>query len=155
MCYLENSFFSFIYSEIYFKMKIKQYLEEIGNLKNLNLDKNPDLENILSDIVSNESNIQFTVLDFFENENLKPEIISKIEQNLNLVFTEEVNTNVCFLNSTELRPEYKQSFRLNDLLDYMYAFAHSSFYLKSQKIIIVSDTEVFWNVAKVGSDLKR
>ncbi|MCP2026175.1 hypothetical protein L1276_001315 [Flavobacterium sp. HSC-32F16] len=134
-------------------MKIQRYLEEIRNLKNLTLDKNPDLENIVDDIVSNESNIEFTVEDFFENEKLK--LVSKIEQNLNLAFTEEENTNLCFINSTELRSEYKQSFRLNDLLDYMYAFAHSSLYSKSQKIIIGSDTEVFWNVVKIGSDLKK
>lgn len=136
-------------------MEIQKYLEQIGSLEKLELLQNSELENIVSDVVSKDDLVQFKLEDLFQNQNLNAVLLSKIEQTVNLIFIKEENTNVCFANNNEVRPEYKQSFRIIDLLDYMYAFAHSSEYQKLQKIIISLEVKVFWKLVKICADLRN
>ncbi|MFD2938807.1 hypothetical protein [Flavobacterium notoginsengisoli] len=136
-------------------MEIEKYLKQIGSLEKLELLQNSELENIVSDVVSKDDLVQFKLEDLFQNQNLNAVLLSKIEQTVNLIFIKEENINVCFANNNEVRPEYKQSFRIIDLLDYMYAFAHSSEYQKLQKIIISLEVKVFWKLVKIGADLRN
>lgn len=131
-------------------MEIQKYIEEISSLEKSHFHLDIELENIVSKVISNENNVQFQIEDLFQNQNLNGILLSKIEQTLNLIFIkEELETNVCFANTDEVRPEYKQSFRLIDLLDYVYVFAHSAFYKQSHKIIIPTDAEVFWKLVEI------
>ena len=136
-------------------MEIEKYLKQIGSLEKLELLQNSELENIVSDVVSKDDLVQFKLEDLFQNQNLNAVLLSKIEQTVNLIFIKEENINVCFANNNEVRPEYKQSFRIIDLLDYMYAFAHSSEYQKLQKIIISLEVKVFWKLVKIGAYLRN
>lgn len=73
-----------------------------------------------------------------------------------LLFLEEKESgNVCFANSEEVRPEYRQSFKLIDFLDYVYAFMHSLVYKESQKVIVSSEAVLFWKLAEIGADLRK
>lgn len=83
------------------------------------------------------------------------EVIKLFSSHLGLLFLEEKESgNVCFANSQEVRPEYRQSFRLIDFLDYVYAFIHSSVYKDSQKVILTAATDLFWKLVKIGSGLR-
>lgn len=66
---------------------------------------------------------------------------------------------VFFINSTELCPEYMQSFTSIDLLDYCYAVLHSSLNeflgINSIRVPITSDSSVFWKLVKYGNELHR
>ncbi|MBZ4034523.1 hypothetical protein K6T82_07080 [Flavobacterium sp. 17A] len=133
-------------------MTIQQYIEQISNSKNLVLDQNTDLENNVAKI----EGLEFQFEDLFQNQNLNSALLSKIEKMLNLIFIkEELEFNVCFANNDEVRPEYKQSFRLLDLLDYIYAFKYSSKFATTQKIILSPEVEVFWKLVKIGSVLRN
>lgn len=136
-------------------MEIQKYIEEISSLEKSHFHLDIELENIVSKVISNENIIQFQIEDLFQNQNLNGILLSKIEQILNLIFIKEKNANVCFANSDEIRSEYKQSFKLRDLLDYVYAFVHSSVYQESSKVMITNEAEFFWKLVKTGSDLRN
>lgn len=136
-------------------MEIQKYVEQIRGLENSQLDQNTELENVISKMIFDGKSIYFQVNDLFQNQNLNQALLLKIEQTLNLIFIKEENVNVCFANSDEVRPEYKQSFRLLDLLDYMYAFVHSSVYQESLKVVITIEAEFFWKLVKTGSELRN
>lgn len=92
---------------------------------------------------------------------LNPDIINQITNCLGLLFINENKTegNVCFLNSNELRPEFRQNFTSIDLLDYCYAVLHSTINevseIDSARIPITSDSSVFWELVKYGSELRN
>lgn len=131
-------------------MEIQKYLEQIRSLEKEHFNQNVDLENMVSEIISNEKTIQFRVNDLFQNQNLNTELLFKIEQTLNLIFIQEENSNVCFANDSEVRPEFKQSFSLQDLLDYIYAFAHSFSFKESGEIVISGESDLFWKLIKTA-----
>ncbi|KAF2516427.1 hypothetical protein [Flavobacterium foetidum] len=109
----------------------------------------------MENIVVKIKGFQFRIENLIENQKLNPEIISKIEKALNLIYIKEENTNVCLANSDEVRPEFRQSFKTLDLLDYINAFARSALYKELHQIIMGRETAVFWKIAKMGSDLRK
>lgn len=132
-------------------MKIQDFLEKIDTLKNLDLDKNTDLENLVSKISLSENKIHFKIEDLFKNQELNPTLFFKIEQTLDLIFIkDQLESNVCFANNSEVRPEFKQSFTLVDLFYYMYAFAHSFSFKESGEIIISGENDLFWKLIKTA-----
>ncbi|MDP5200046.1 hypothetical protein [Flavobacterium sp. DG2-3] len=145
-------------------MTIKEYLNKIESLKSekntIVYSDNADLEFCMQKIKQNSEELFFTLDIFLKKRNsettiLNYEIIKLFENKLGLLFLEEESGNVCFANSDEVREEYRQSFKLMDLLDYIYAFEHSSIFTVSQKIIITSETELFWKLVKIGSGLRE
>ncbi|GEM_PF-1117276 len=140
--------FSFFVKWFIFKiMKIQGFLEKIYALKNLDLDKNTDLENLVTKISLSENKIQFKIEDLFKNQELNTPLFFKIEQTLDLIFIkDQLETNVCFANHSEVRPEFKQSFTLVDLFHYMYAFAHSFSFKESGEIVISEERDLFWKL---------
>ena len=64
-----------------------------------------------------------------------------------------------FHHSSELRPEFRQNFTSIDLLDYCYAVLHSAINevseINSARIPITSDSSVFWELVKYGSELRK
>lgn len=109
--------------------------------------------------------------------NLNPEIVKQIEDRLGLTFTneKEIEGEVCFANSDEVRPEFKQSFAPIDLLDYIYAVLHSPRYREKYKEFLKIDfprvpfpcrdainrvytkEEIadFWNLVALGGALRK
>lgn len=98
--------------------------------------------------------------------NLNMETVSQIAKSLGLTFTNEKETesNVCFANSDEVRPELKQSFAPIDLLDYIYAVLHSPTYREKYKeflkidfprVPVPPDNVKFWKLVKLGGELRQ
>ncbi len=98
--------------------------------------------------------------------NLNPEILSKIEESLQLNFVpeKEVGGNVCMANSEEVRDDFKISFAPIDLLDYIYAVLHSPEYREKYKEFLKidfprvpypQDSENFWQLVKLGGELRQ
>ncbi|WP_264551674.1 hypothetical protein [Flavobacterium sp. N2038] len=120
-----------------------------------------ELENLVLKISQNTTETGFTLNTFFDRSNdiitsINIEIVNLFAKSSGLVFLDEKESgNVCFANSQEIRSEYRQSFRLLDFLDYINAFMHSSVYRESQKIIIPSETDLFWQMVKMGTVLRE
>ena len=98
--------------------------------------------------------------------NLNPEILSKIEESLQLTFVPEKETdgNVCMANSEEVRDDFKTTFAPIDLLDYIYAVLHSPEYREKYKEFLKidfprvpypQDSEKFWQLVKLGGELRQ
>lgn len=162
--FTEKISFNFMTVKV-FKMTIQGYLDKIEVLQNeknkIVYSDNADLELYIQKIKNETTELSFTLTEIFQKSNSKTTIINKdvlkrFSNHLGLLFLEEQESgNVCFANSDEVRSEYKQSFKLIDVLNYIYAFAHSSAFKESQKIIITSETDLFWKLAKIGSGLRK
>ncbi|WP_026461432.1 type ISP restriction/modification enzyme [Adhaeribacter aquaticus] len=98
--------------------------------------------------------------------NLNPEIITEIARKLNLTFTPEKETEgeVCFANSPNVRPAFRQTFAPIDLLDYIYAVLHSPAYREKYKEFLKidfprvpypQDAETFWQLVQLGGQLRQ
>ncbi|MDQ8013232.1 MAG: hypothetical protein REI96_12335 [Flavobacterium nitrogenifigens] len=145
-------------------MTIQEYLNRIEALHNEKsktaYPNDSDLEFCIQQIkeINTEPSFSFDVLfqtPASEIIIVNNDVIKIFADHLGLLFLEEKESgNVCFANSEEVRPEYRQSFRLIDFLDYIYAFMHSSVYKESKIIMISSETALFWKLVKMGSDLK-
>lgn len=147
-------------------MTIQEYLDKIQALESeknkIVFSNNAYLELYIQKIKNKTTELSFTLTEILQNSNFKKAIINKdilkrFSNHLGLLFLEEQESgNVCFANSDEVRSEYKQSFKLIDVLDYIYAFGHSTTFKESQKIIIItSETDLFWKLAKIGSSLRE
>lgn len=140
-------------------MTIQEYLERIETLnKAENLDRDSDLERIVVKIALDCKESYFDFFSLFGKKteaifSVNLEIADKIAQSLGLIFLNQKETgNVCFANSDEVRPEFRQSFATIDLLDYIFAMMHCSRDL--QKIPIPLDTMHFWKLVQFGKDLR-
>lgn len=114
-----------------------------------------------------ENNAQQTINSNTERiPNLNPDIVKQIADGLGMTFTNEKETesNVCFANSDEVRPEFRQSFAPIDLLDYIYAVLHSPSYREKYKEFLKIDfprvpappeKDTFWKLVKLGSELRQ
>jgi hypothetical protein len=126
------------------------------------VDSSPvELENLVLKISQNTTETGFTLNTFFDASNniitsINIEIVNLFAKSSGLVYLDEKESgNVCFANSQEIRAEYRQSFKLLDFLDYINAFIHSFVYGESKKIIIPSETDLFWQMVKMGTALRE
>jgi hypothetical protein len=145
-------------------MNARQYLEKIFNLSNQ--EKQPEyfdnvvLENLVSKVLSKAGN-SFALTNLFKKSvndsiSINNEILILFSNSTGLLLWNEKEVgNVCFANNNEVRSEFKQSFSLIDLFDYIYAFTHSSNYRETFKIIIPTENDIFWEVVKMGSNLRK
>lgn len=155
-------------------MTIQQYLEIKGLNITESISKNSDhtdLDNLAVKISLDNNKFYFNLSDLeFTNDQqkadrgeaiLNPEIINQVANCLGLLFINKKETegNVCFVNSKELRPEFRQSFTSTDLLDYCFAVLHSTINeiseINSARIPIISDSSVFWELVNYGSELRK
>lgn len=145
-------------------MTIQEYLNKIEALQNeksaIVSTNDSDLEFCIRQIkeINTEPSFSFDVL--FQKSTSEIIIVNNdaikiFADHLGLLFLEEKESgNICFSNSEEVRSEYRQSFKLIDFLDYVYAFMHFTVYKESKIIMISSETTLFWKLVKMGSDLK-
>ena len=98
--------------------------------------------------------------------NLNIEIVNEIANKVGLVFVpeKEVAGNVCFINSNEVRDDYKTTFAPIDLMDYIYAILHSPTYRETYKEFLKidfprvpypKDAETFWQLVKLGEEIRQ
>ena len=104
--------------------------------------------------------------------NLNLEIVDQIAKGLGLTFVPEPfdsaqgkkEGEVCFAESEEVRPEYRQTFASIDLLDYIYAVLHSPTYRETYKKFLKidfprvpypTDSDTFWKLVALGSELRQ
>lgn len=144
-------------------MTIQEYSNKIYNLRVEKISQffdDTDLEETVSKIFQDTNGTYFTIATLFnqspESVILSSEIVQLFVDRLRLLFlSEKEGGNVCFANSPELRPEFRQNFTAIEVLDYVYAFTHSSFYKESQKIAIASEVDLFWKLVKIGTGLRK
>ena len=99
---------------------------------------------------------------------INEEIITRISEKLKLGFINEKEINrkgeVCFATSEEVRPEFKIVFTSIDALNYIYAVLYGSSnqnkfeeYLNTdmKEIPITADSTIFWQLVKLGSELRK
>lgn len=97
--------------------------------------------------------------------NLNLEIVDQIATGLGLTFVPEKGEEgeVCFAESDEVMPEYRQTFAPIDLLDYIYAVLHSPSYRETYKEFLKidfprvpypTDVEEFWRLVALGGELR-
>src|SRR5690242_2117413 len=101
------------------------------------------------------------------NNHLETEIIKNFENNLSITFTNEKQIpfegEVCFMNSAEVRPEFRVTFSHIDIIDYLYAVLFSSFYQNKNKNVKTelrempypTDVSAFWKLATAGNELRQ
>ncbi|MBU0487753.1 MAG: DNA methyltransferase, partial [Bacteroidetes bacterium] len=98
--------------------------------------------------------------------NLNPEIVKQIAEKLGLGFVpeKEPEGNVCFINSPEMRDDFKTTFAPIDLLDYIYAVLHSPTYREKYKEFLKTDfprvpypknADTFWQLVKLGGEIRQ
>jgi predicted helicase len=98
--------------------------------------------------------------------NLNTVIIKQIAAKLGLGFVpeKEAEGNVCFVNSPEVRDDFKTTFAPIDLLDYIYAVLHSPTYREKYKeflkidfprVPFPKDTDTFWKLVKLGGEIRQ
>jgi len=98
--------------------------------------------------------------------NLNMEIVKQIAGQLGLGFVaeKEPEGNVCFVNSPEIRDDFKTTFAPIDLLDYIYAVLHSPNYREKYKEFLKidfprvpypKDSETFWQLVRLGAQIRQ
>jgi predicted helicase len=98
--------------------------------------------------------------------NLNMEIVDQIVTGLGLTFSSEKveEGEVCFAESGEVMPEYRQTFAPIDLLDYIYAVLHSPTYRETYKEFLKidfprvpypTDAAQFWKLVALGGELRQ
>ena len=98
--------------------------------------------------------------------NLNTEIVKQIAEKLGLGFVpeKEVEGNVCFVNSPEIRDDFKTTFAPIELLDYIYAVLHSPTYREKYKEFLKidfprvpypKDADTFWQLVRLGGEIRQ
>lgn len=96
---------------------------------------------------------------------IDPGVIQKIATDLGLSFVpeKEKEGEVCFINSEEVRPEFKLSFAPVDLSDYISAALHHSYTTHPKPLpetgpVVIpypKDAIGFWELVKLGEKLRH
>ncbi len=93
------------------------------------------------------------------------EIIQNIATHLGMSFLpeKEKEGEVCFINSEEVRPEFKLSFAPVDLTDYILAVTHNAYNARHKALpetgsVVIpypKDAVDFWDLVKLGEKLRH
>jgi len=86
-----------------------------------------------------------------------------VARQLDLIYTTEPSSHeVCFADSSEVRPEFRSTFHSNHLIEYCYAMVFSSVFRKRFKdfpnegflIPAPPDASFFWRMIRIGNELR-
>ena len=90
------------------------------------------------------------------------ELAEKISEKLGLTFIneEESSGNVCLANSDELRPEFKETFTLSDMLYYELAILNPLNIEDKNKSLLAldlvpKDRNSFWDLVSLGKKINQ
>ncbi|GAB3178871.1 type ISP restriction/modification enzyme [Telluribacter humicola] len=109
---------------------------------------------------------QSTIRSIKTDPELLDNIVQRLVERLGIAYIsdKEPEGNVCFINSDEVRPEFRLSFSSTDLFDYLYAVLLSLPYRRQptgieqtdfSTIPIPGDSSTFWRLVQLGSQLRR
>ncbi|MDE3742517.1 type ISP restriction/modification enzyme [Maribacter polysaccharolyticus] len=95
-----------------------------------------------------------------------PKFIDQLAEKLQLTFVaiKDMDCNVCFVNSPEIRDDFRTNFAAVDILDYIHAVWHSPNYREKYKEFLKMDVPLvpypkeaatFWKLAKLGGEIRR
>jgi predicted helicase len=97
--------------------------------------------------------------------NISDEIASHFEKRMGIEFinTDQVEPNLCYIESEEVRDEYRTTFTQSDILYYIYAMQHSPYVTIDEKvfsgvnvsILYPKNSTTFWELARLGKELKQ
>jgi hypothetical protein len=156
-------------------MTILQYLDIIKLFcitENIKKSSDAQLDDLVEEILLNSNKCYLNLFDFFsalsanqktsgKDKKANQDSIKQITDHLDLLFVSDNNTieNVCFANSNEMRPEFRQTFTIIDIMDYCCAILHSATFdtFSGNEVIripITSDSKIFWQLVKVGFELR-
>ncbi len=96
--------------------------------------------------------------DLKQKPGLTEAVVQQITTGLGLTFTceNEAEGEVCFANTSGLRPEFKQTFTATDLLNYIYAVSHiPACYQKHQDLLKTKDAATFWAMVEAGAQARQ
>lgn len=92
------------------------------------------------------------------------EITGRFEKRLGIEFINinRVEPNLCYIESEEVRDEYKTTFTQSDILNYIYAMQHSSLPTIKENVVggmtmlipYPKDTNIFWKLVRLGKELE-
>lgn len=95
-------------------------------------------------------------------EQMDPEMKRQVELALDLqllLAPRDASGNVCFVDSPDLRPEFRTTFGPIDLWDYYYALFHSNNWWKSRSAtdheLPPPSADQFWTINRLGKKLRR
>ena len=93
------------------------------------------------------------------------ELISLVSQRTGLTFISEKDTrgNLCYIDSPEVRDEFKIAFAPMDMLDYIYASILSSNHRKGNESLTIDGSQIpcpnnstsFWKGVRLGREMRR
>jgi hypothetical protein len=97
---------------------------------------------------------------------LNMEVVKHISEKLNLFYSplKETGGEVCFLNSEEVRPEYKVSYSSPDIINYVRGYLKSVEYENKYKNLLYegflfvpfpNDESEFWRFVQIGKENRR
>jgi hypothetical protein len=96
---------------------------------------------------------------------IDPGVIQRISTDLGVSFVpeKEKESEVCFINSEEVRPEFKLSFAPVDLTDYILAVTHRAYNARHKPLpetgfVVIpypKDAVGFWDLVKLGEKLRH
>ena len=149
-------------------MTTSQYFRKLLDLSHSeNEYEDADLESNIAKIMADTIGSLFNLAVLFEKPVgdkeavINSKIIEQIVNILGLLFVNQKGRegNVCFANNPDLRPEFRQSFTVLDLLDYSNAVLHSNTHRKGNtdffNIPISADVVLFWQLVQIGSNLRN
>ncbi len=106
------------------------------------------------------------IISDYIDSNLDLEFIHQMSKKLGLAYVPEKKSEgqVCFINNTEVRNEYKISFSTIDIQNYIYGIFHSSAFrtrkkkipkIDFSKIPYPANCETFWQLVELGGQLSQ
>ncbi len=92
-----------------------------------------------------------------------PEIVSRMAACIHLRYKEQTDAvgNVCMIDSDEVRPEFKDSFTFEDIVNYLYGSFHLALHNQKTEKEFLADfpypenSEAFWRLVKSGEELGK
>ena len=93
-------------------------------------------------------------------------VVDKISRQLGLIFIPQnaPEGNVCFMTNPRLRQEFKTTFTLRDVINFVHAVLHSAVYRSElrdfekvdlSQIRCPEDLDTFWELVRKGEDLRQ
>jgi len=129
---------------------------------------NSDSFHVAFDLLPDTDKLKNFCAELKNPPSLNSEIVIKIANRLGLAYFGENDISaggeVCFANSPEVRPGFRLTFSAADVFDYAYALLHSPVYMDTYKefwksdsprVPYPNDTTTFWQLVKLGSELKQ
>jgi hypothetical protein len=104
--------------------------------------------------------------DWSATSHITDEMMRCFENSIGIELSKEApvqHPNLCYIESEEVRDEYRTTFTQSDILNYIYAMQHSSSQTKSEMVLpgvngtipYPKNSITFWKLAKLGKELRQ